>query len=392
MGNNMPTDQPTTSHRPRGLLQAMREAMRLAHMSLVTERSCTQWVRRYIRFHRGKHPRDMGTAEITQFLSFLASEKQVAAATQNQALNALVYLYKHVLKKEPGIFDGITWANRPKFIPVVLSVDEVIRVLQNLSGVQRTIGYLLYGTGMRLAEALKLRVKDVDFERSLIVVRDAKGEKDRTVPFPRILREPLQAQLHAAQALHSQDLKDGLGAVHLPYALEQKYPNANREWKWQYVFPSAKRSIDPRTGRTGRWHLYPTIMQDAVAKAVRKAGIDKKVTCQTFRHSFATHLLDSGTDIRTVQVLLGHNDLKTTMIYTHVTLEKGVGTKSPLDRVAAALNTASPDHKTDITACHSPGTTEHSPAKGLGALGFLAQIIGRATSVYKKLRRAPANS
>jgi len=184
---------------------------------------------------------------------------------------------------------------------------------------------------MRLSEALKLRVKDIDFERNILIVRDAKGEKDRTVPLPLFLKVPLQKQLQKAHAIHEKDLKEGFGRTNLPYALARKYPNADKEWKWQYVFPSIKRSIDPRTQMEGRWHLYPTIMQDALATAVRKAGINKKVSCHTFRHSFATHLLDSGCDIRMIQVLLGHNDLKTTMIYTHVTLEKGVGVKSPLD-------------------------------------------------------------
>jgi integron integrase len=202
---------------------------------------------------------------------------------------------------------------------------------------------------MRLTEALKLRVKDVDFDRNLIIVRDAKGAKDRSVPFPQFLKEPLRQQIERAKVLHERDLKEGFGRTNLPYALERKYPNANVEWKWQYIFPSYKRSADPRTGKEGRWHLYPTIMQDSVSRAVKKADIQKKVSCHTFRHSFATHLLDSGTDIRTVQMLLGHSDLKTTMIYTHVTAEKGVGTKSPLDILAIDLEeskSATPLHLT----------------------------------------------
>ncbi len=305
--------------------------MRLAHMSMFTEKTYVHWAKRFAAFHKGKHPRYMGAEEITEFLSYLASEKNASAPTQNQALNGIVYLFKEVLQKDPGTFEGIVWAKRPKHIPVVLSIEEVKAVIKGLSGVQWLIACLLYGTGMRLIEALKLRVKDVDFDRNLIVVRDAKGAKDRTVPFPNFLREPLRKQLEAAKAIHDFDLKEGFGRANLPYALERKYPNATTEWKWQYIFPSYKRSVDPRTGNTGRWHLYPTIMQDAVSAAVRNAGIQKKVSCHTFRHSFATHLLDSGTDIRTVQILLGHNDLKTTMIYTHVTAEKGVGTKSPLD-------------------------------------------------------------
>lgn len=317
--------------KPKGLFQTMREKMRLAHMSLFTEKTYTHWAKRFVTFHHGKHPREMGAEEITQFLSFLAADRKVAASTQNQALNAIVYLYKEVLQRDPGTFDGIVWARRSKHISVVLSIEEVKTVIKNLSGVQWLIACLLYGTGMRLIEALKLRVKDVDFERNLIVVRDAKGAKDRTVPFPKFLREPLRKQLESARSIHQRDLAEGFGRANLPYALERKYPNAATEWKWQYVFPSQKRSIDPRTGAEGRWHLYPTIMHNSVASAVRHGKIQKKVSCHVFRHSFATHLLDSGTDIRTVQVLLGHNDLKTTMIYTHVTAEKGVGTKSPLD-------------------------------------------------------------
>ena len=324
----MPSQKP-------GLLQTMREKMRLRHMSLFTEKTYIHWVRSFIKYFPGKHPREFGALEATRFLSYLATDRNVSASTQNQALNAIVFLFKYVLEKEPGEFKGLIWAKRSRFIPVVLSVEEMKMVIDNLQGVQKLIGCLLYGTGMRLTEALKIRVKDLDFERNIILIRDAKGAKDRVVPLPKFLITPLKAQLEKAKQLHNLDLKDGLGRVALPYALEKKYPNANREWTWQYIFPSHKRSKDPCTGKSGRWHLYPTVMQGSVAKAVKKAGIEKKVSCHTFRHSFATHLLDSGTDIRTVQTLLGHNDLNTTMIYTHVTLEKGVGTKSPLDLLMA---------------------------------------------------------
>lgn len=313
------------------LFQAIRQKMRLLHMSYFTEKTYINWVKRFIAYHAGKHPRQMGANEITEFLSYLATSEKVAASTQNQALNALVFLYKKVLISDPGKFEGLVRARRSRFIPVVLSIAEMKAVLKNLTGIQQLIGCLLYGTGMRLIEALKLRVQDIDFERKLIVIRDAKGEKDRTVPLPKLIRNRLRIQLAKAKSIHQQDLKKGFGRITLPYALERKYPNANAEWRWQYVFPSIKPSIDPRTGKKGRFHLYPCIMQDAVARAVYKAGLTKKVSCHTFRHSFATHLLDAGVDIRTVQVLLGHNDVKTTMIYTHVTLEKGVGTKSPLD-------------------------------------------------------------
>lgn len=275
----------------------------------------------------------MGAPEITEFLSHLASDKKVSASTQNQALNAIVFLYKRVYERDPGEFKNLVWAKQSKHLPVVLSVSETKEVLKNLRGVQAVIGRLLYGTGMRLTEALKLRVKDIDFDRNMILVRDAKGNKDRVVPLPQSLKIPLRQQLEKSRAIHDYDLKQGYGRTSLPFALEKKYPNASAEWRWQYVFPSTKRSKDPRTDRVGRHHLYNSIMEDAVRRATKAAGVSKRVTCHTFRHSFATHLLDSGTDIRTVQTLLGHNDLKTTMIYTHVTEEKGVGTKSPLDRL-----------------------------------------------------------
>jgi len=275
----------------------------------------------------------MGATEITDFLSHLALEKKVSAATQNQALCALVFLYKRVLQRDPGEFENLIWAKRSQHIPAVMSIKETRAVLAELHGVQRLIGALLYGTGMRLIECLRLRVKDLDFERNMIQVRDAKGNKDRTVPFPQALKSALTRQLARSRAVHEQDLKDGFGKVSLPNALERKYPRAATDWKWQYVFPSVKRSIDPLSGDTKRHHFYANIMQTAVSRAVKAAGVQKKVSCHTFRHSFATHLLDSGTDIRTVQTLLGHKSVKTTMVYTHVTIEKGVGTQSPLDRL-----------------------------------------------------------
>lgn len=367
--------------KPPGLLQVMRERMRVAHMSLFTEKNYLRWARRFIRYHRGRHPREMGAAEITEFLSHLATKKQVSAATQNQALNALVFLYKHVLEKDPGVFEGVIRAKEPKFLPEVLTVDEVKAILSNLKGVQKLIGCLLYGTGMRLTEALKLRVKDLDFERNLIVVRQSKGNKDRVVPFPNFLKSSLKKQLEKAKAFHDKDLADGFGRTNLPNALSRKYPNASAEWKWQYVFPSYKRSTDPRTGKTGRWHLYPTIMQKAVSAAVKRAEITKKVNCHTFRHSFATHLLESGTDIRTVQVLLGHSDVKTTMIYTHVTSDKGVGTVSPLDRVAHELQD-SPDEGVSEKADMEQREVEEQPS--LSWLSKLKQFILRSATTLAK--------
>ncbi len=320
-----------------GLLQIMRERMRLKHMSIFTEKNYIGWVKRFIHFHGNRHPRDMGSNEISQFLSHLANDRRVSSATQNQALNAIVFLYKNVLEQDPGVFENVIRAKKSKFIPEILSAEEIKLLLQHLQGVQWLIACLLYGTGMRLTEALALRVKDIDFERNIIIVKQAKGRNDRTVPFPRYLRDPLKKQLEKAKNLHELDLKEGLGRVELPYALDRKYPNAGKDWKWQYVFPSHKRSRNPRTGKQGRWHLYPTIMQKSLARAIKTAGIQKKVSCHTFRHSFATHLLDSGTDIRTVQVLLGHKNIKTTMVYTHVSREKGAGVESPLDSISAEL-------------------------------------------------------
>jgi integron integrase len=346
---------------------------------MFTEKSYIGWVRRFIAFHNGRHPREMGATEITAFLSYLALDLKVAAPTQNQALNAIVFLYRRVLEIDAGVLEGIVWARKSKHLPVVLSVNEVRLVLQNLQGIQKLIGCLLYGTGMRLTEALKLRVKDIDFDRNLILVRDAKGDKDRSVPFPRSLREPLQIQLLAAKEIHRKDLKSGFGRTNLPFALDRKYPNANAEWRWQYIFPSYKRSIDPRSGQEGRWHLYPTIMQSAVFAATQRAGLHKKVSCHTFRHSFATHLLDSGTDIRTVQVLLGHNDIKTTMIYTHVTLEKGVGTKSPLDILGSEFSApVAFDLDGDIErAAESPPCIQEEPVTRYkeGGLNKFARIL-----------------
>lgn len=321
------------SKRP-GVLGTMRSRMRLKHMSSFTEKAYIYWVRSFLTFHKGISPRELNNSHIVEYLSHLASERNVSASTQNQALNAIVFLFKEVITKDVGKCSGIIWAKKPKHIPVVLSIDEIKSVLKNLKGVQWLIGCLLYGTGMRLTEALRLRVKDVDFQRNMILVRDAKGQKDRVVQLPQFLKQYLQEQLKVTKKYHELDLRNGCGKVSLPFALQRKYPNAEKQWLWQYLFPSVKRSIDPISKEIKRHHLYHSIMEDAVRLAVQKSGIHKRVTCHTFRHSYATHLLDSGVDIRTVQVLLGHNDVKTTMIYTHVTLEKGVGAKSPLDSIA----------------------------------------------------------
>lgn len=323
--------------KPLGVLGVMRSHMRMKHMSRFTEKAYAHWVRCFLIFHKEIKPRLLEANHIVEYLTFLASERNVSASTQNQALNAIVFLFKVVLEKDIGDLSNFVRAKRKKCLPVVLSVREVKEVLNNLTGVQRLIGCLLYGTGMRLTEALRLRVKDIDFQRNMILVRDAKGFKDRVVQLPRFLKAHLQEQLKTTEKYHELDLKQHHGKVSLPYALQRKYPNADKEWIWQYVFPSIKRSRDPISGEIKRHHLYHSIMEDSLRIAVKKAGIQKKVSCHTFRHSYATHLLESGTDIRTVQVLLGHNDVKITMIYTHVTEAKGVGTKSPLDSIAEDL-------------------------------------------------------
>lgn len=320
-----------------GVLETMRTRMRVRHMSLVTEKSYIRWSKSFLLFHKGKRPRELVGKDIGSFLTYLAVNRKVSSGTQNQALCALVFLFKYVLEKDVGTFKEISWAKKNRFLPVVLSVEEAKLVLNELSDVQWTIGCLLYGTGLRLSEALRLRVKDIDFDRNMIIVRDTKGQEDRAVPLPSLLQEPLTLQLRKARRYHESDLQNGFGKVSLPNALQRKYPNADKEWIWQYVFPSIKRSEDPISKEIKRHHLYPCIMEDSLARAVKKTGISKRVTCHTFRHSFATHLLDSGTDIRTVQVLLGHKCVKTTMIYTHVTLEKGVVTRSPLDQIAKDL-------------------------------------------------------
>lgn len=323
--------QPSTTRTEPRLLDRVREAIRLRHYSTRTEQAYLGWIRRYILFHNQRHPKEMGTAEIEAFLSHLATRQNVAASTQNQALNALVFLYRHVLDRDIGDLDGLIRAKRPYRLPVVFTRDEVQRVLASLDGVHRLMASLLYGSGLRLMECLRLRIKDLDFQRREILVRHGKGGKDRVTMLPDSLIPALQSQLERAQLCHRQDLAEGFGRVYLPKALARKYPNADREWGWQYAFPASKRSIDPRAGEERRHHLHETVLQYAVKRAVRQAGIDKPGSCHTFRHSFATHLLESGYDIRTVQELLGHKDVRTTMIYTHVLNRGGSGVRSPLD-------------------------------------------------------------
>jgi integron integrase len=316
------------------LLDQVRDVLRRKHFSLRTEQAYLGWIRRFILFHRKRHPREMAGREATEFLTHLAREGHVAASTQNQALSALLFLYKEGLQQEIGWLDGVERVQRPARLPVVLTRDEVHKVFAHLHGTPRLMAGLLYGSGLRLMECVRLRVKDVDFGYARIMVRDGKGAKDRVTMLAVNLAAPLQRHLEEMRAQHEQDLAEGLGEVFLPDALARKYPSVAREWTWQYVFPSSRLSRDPRAGREQgprRHHIDESGLQLAVKKAVRASGLAKLASCHTFRHSFATHLLENGYDIRTVQELLGHKDVSTTMIYTHVLNKPGVGVKSPLD-------------------------------------------------------------
>ena len=303
----------------------------MKHYSIRTETQYLQWIRRFILFHDKRHPRDMGAAEVEAFLTHLAVEGRVAAATQNQALSALLFLYREVLGINLPWLDGVVRAKLPQRLPVVLTRQEVSGLLDRMNGLHGMMARLLYGTGMRLMECVRLRVKDVDFEQAEIVVRDGKGAKDRVTMLPQSLIGPLQEHLRWRRQLFEDDKAKGRAAVYLPNALDKKYPNAETDWAWQYVFPAAGFSIDPRSGDERRHHVDEKALQRAVKKAVQASGMAKLATPHTFRHSFATHLLQSGYDIRTVQELLGHADVATTMIYTHVLNKGGRGVTSPLD-------------------------------------------------------------
>ncbi|MEO8810387.1 MAG: integron integrase [Rhodanobacter sp.] len=314
------------------LLDQVRARLRLKHYSLRTEQAYVAWIRRFILASGKRHPGDMGVAEVEAFLSALATEGQVAAGTQNQALSALLFLYREVLAIELPWMETVVRAKRPQRVPVVLSRDEVTRLLAMMEGRHALMASLLYGSGMRLMECVRLRVKDIDFDRNEICVRDGKGGKDRHVPLPQRLRDGLHAQLERVVIMHQHDLAAGLGSVWLPYALARKYPSASREAGWQYVFPSGRLAHDPRGGELRRHHLDEAGLQRAVRVARLRAQIVKPATCHTLRHSFATHLLEAGQDIRTIQELLGHKDVATTQIYTHVLNRGGHGVLSPLDR------------------------------------------------------------
>jgi integron integrase len=303
----------------------------LLHYSIRTEDAYVQWARRFILFHGKRHPLEMGAREVEAFLTHLAVDEDVAASTQNQAMSALLFLYKVVLERPlEGRIDACR-AKRPGRLPVVLTRAEVRAILAQLDGEKHLMAGLLYGSGLRLMECLRLRVKDVDFGQHHLVVRDGKGQKDRVTLLPGSLVEPLVKQIDAVRRRHDRDVAEGFGRVYLPHALSEKYPNADRELAWQYVFPAPRRSIDSRTGIERRHHLAKTALQKLVRGAVRRAGIVKPASCHTFRHSFATHLLEAGQDIRTVQELLGHKDVSTTMIYTHVLNQGPLGVRSPID-------------------------------------------------------------
>jgi integron integrase len=327
----------TAQAQPPKLLDQMRTVIRMLHYSIRTEATYVDWVRRFIRFHELRHPREMGAVEVTAFLAHLATERQVSASTQNQAKSAILFLYQRVLKIELPWLDDIAQAKASTRLPVVLTHSEVRALMQGISdassksGTMGLVVGLLYGSGMRLLEGLRLRVKDVEFTRREIIVREGKGNKDRVTVLPDNLVLPLQTHLERVKALHEKDLAAGWGDVYLPDALAVKYPNANRSWGWQWVFPSNVRGLDPRSQLARRHHIYPESVQRAVREAAKLARIDKPCTPHVLRHSFATHMLQAGYDIRTVQELLGHSDVKTTMIYTHVMNKGGRGVLSPLD-------------------------------------------------------------
>jgi integron integrase len=313
------------------LLDQLREAMRSRHYSRRTEQTYSLWVKRFIYFHNVRHPAEMAEPEINSFLTHLAVKEKVSSSTQNQALAALLFLYRHVLDRQIGDLGKIIRARKPKRLPVVMTRDEVKAVLKYLTGDKWLVASLMYGAGLRLMECLRLRVQDIDFGRNEITVRDGKGAKDRITMLPESLKNFLQDHLRRVKAIHGKDISDGWGRVQMPDALDRKYPNAPREWRWQWVFPQENRWKNAKTGKEGRHHMDESLVQKAVKDAVARAGLTKRATCHTFRHSFATHLLEGGYDIRTIQELLGHNDVKTTMIYTHVLNRGPTGVRSPID-------------------------------------------------------------
>jgi integron integrase len=328
-GGIPPADIPAP-HKPK-LLDQLRESLRSRYYSRRTEQTYCQWVKHFIFFHHVRHPAEMGESEINAFLTHLAVQERISASSQNQALSALLFLYRHVLGREIGNLGEVIRARKPTRVPVVLTREEVKAVLSNLTGDKWLMASMMYGAGLRLMECLRLRVQDIDFCRNEITVRDGKGAKDRITMLPESLKQPLRQHLVNVREIHENDLKDGWGNVLMPDALDRKYPNAPREWRWQWVFPQESRWKNTKTGQEGRHHVHETILQRFVRDAVLKAGIIKHAVYHTFRHSFATHLLEAGYDIRTIQELLGHKDVSTTMIYTHVLNKGGHGVRSPVD-------------------------------------------------------------
>lgn len=317
--------------RPR-LLDTVRQVLRARHYSMRTEKVYVWWIRRYIFFHAKRHPNEMGASEVTAFLSSLATQGKVSASTQNQAFSALLFLYREVLGRGLQGLEQVVRAKRPERLPLVLSREEVAAILSHMHGRAWLMASLMYGAGLRLLECARLRIKDVDFSRGEVTVRDGKGRKDRVTVLPEKLAQPLLAHVERVHRQHEADLAGGLGTVHLPDALDRKYPSASREWAWQWVFPATRLHVDATTGERRRHHLHESVLQRAFKDALRAAGVPKPASCHTMRHCFATHLLEAGYDIRTIQELLGHRDVSTTMIYTHVLNRGGRGVRSPLDR------------------------------------------------------------
>lgn len=322
---------PAPHARPPRLLDQVREALRTRHYSPRTEKTYCQWIKRFIHFYGLRHPAEMAEAEVNAFLTSLAVKGKVSASTQNQALAALLFLYRYVIGRRLGDLGGVIRARKPKRLPVVLTRDEVKAALAQLEGDCRLIAALMFGSGLRLMECLRLRIQDLDFARNEILIRNGKGARDRITMLPESLKAPLQEHLRKVKQIHDRDLSDGWGRVLLPDALDRKYPNAPAEWRWQWVFPQENRWKNTKTGEQGRHHIHETIVQRAVKEAARKARIVKRVGCHTLRHFFATHLLEAGYDIRTIQELLGHKDVSTTMVYTHVLNKGGHGVRSPVD-------------------------------------------------------------
>ncbi len=330
MNDNQPAQAVVQGQSPR-LLDQVAIAATARHLSLNTRKAYIRWTRRFVIFHGRRHPCDLGVVEVNAFLTHLAVEGHVSASTQNQALSALLFLYGSVLERPLGMLEGVVRANRPKRLPVVLTPEEVGRVLARLDAVPLIVALLLYGGGMRLMEALRLRVKDIDFERNEVTIREAKGNKDRVTVLPQRARDLLKRNLERNRIHHANELRDGRGWVRVPHALEQKYPGVGQSWAWQWAFPAKGVYFDRELRRHFQHHYHESLMQKAMRSAVKEAGIEKPAGCHTLRHCFATHLLMKGSDIRTVQELLGHNDVKTTMIYTHVLNRGGHGVRSPLD-------------------------------------------------------------